>query len=120
MYYNDQPPEMMYYAAMAIKALGDAQEAEARFDALIDYAEAHMDDDVKIDYFAVSLPDFLIFDADLNRKNRVHCCFMAALGHLGRGDDRTAVEYAQKGLEMDKCHAGLHDIIKNRRADYAV
>ncbi|MGM9936304.1 MAG: hypothetical protein ACI38A_03075 [Candidatus Ornithomonoglobus sp.] len=27
MYYNDQPPEIMYYEAMAIKELGNAAEA---------------------------------------------------------------------------------------------
>lgn len=112
MYYNDQPPEMMYYAAMAIKAMGDEKTANERFDAFISYANTHMNDDIKIEYFAVSLPDFLIFDADLNKKNKVHCYFMAALGYLGKGDNEKAEEYAKKGLELDKCHAGLTDILK--------
>ncbi|MGN0162039.1 MAG: DUF5107 domain-containing protein [Candidatus Ornithomonoglobus sp.] len=112
MYYNDQPPEMMYYAAMAIKELGNTAEADKRFDAFIEYADKHINDDIKIDYFAVSLPDFLIFDADLNRKNKVHCLFMASLGCLGKGDNEMAKEYALKGLELDKCHAGLKDILK--------
>ncbi len=112
MYYNDQPPEMMYYAAMAIKKLGNSAEADKRFGVFIEYADKHMNDDIKIDYFAVSLPDFLIFDADLNKKNKVHCLFMAALGYLGKGNKEKAREYALKGLEMDKCHAGLMDILK--------
>ena len=114
--YNDQPPEMMYYAAMAIKALGDEKTANMRFETFIDYAGSHMNDEMKIDYFAVSLPDFLIFDADLNKKNKVHCFFMAALGYLGKGDNKKAQEYAKKGLELDKCHAGLHDIIRKSGA----
>ena len=112
MYYNDQPPEMMYYAAKAIEALGDSAEARRRFDMFIVYSDAHIDDEVKIDYFAVSLPDFLIFEADLNKKNRVHCLYMAALGYLGKGDTDKAKEYAQKGLELNKCHAGFIDILK--------
>ena len=107
MYYNDQPPEMMYYAAMAIKALGNEEEAQKRFNSFIDYAKNHMNDEVKIDYFAVSLPDFLIFDADLNKKNKVHCMFMAALGFLGLGEKEQAKEYIEKGLELDKTHIGL-------------
>ena len=83
MYYNDQPPEMMYYAAKAIEELGDRDEAQNRFDTFIDYANIHMNDNIKIDYFAVSLPDFLIFDADLNKKNKVLCLFMQSLGYLG-------------------------------------
>lgn len=111
MYYNDQPPEMMYYAAMAIKSLGDEKEAQKRFDAFIEYANKHMNDDIKIDYFAVSLPDFLIFDADLNKKNKVHCLFMAALGYLGKGDTEKAKEFALKGYGLDKCHMGINDIL---------
>lgn len=111
MYYNDQPPEMMYYAGMAIKAMGDEKKANERFDSFIDYANAHMNDDIKIDYFAVSLPDFLIFEADLNKKNKVHCLFMAALGYLGKGNNKKAKEYAKQGLELDKCHTGLKDVL---------
>lgn len=112
MYYNDQPPEMMYYAAEAIRELGDGAEADRRFGMFIDYANEHMDDEIKIDYFAVSLPDFLIFEADLDKKNKVHCCSMGALGCLGRGDKEGARAYAEKGLALDKCHAVLLDVMK--------
>lgn len=112
-YYNDQPPEMMYYAALAVRALGREEEAVRRFDQFIEYAEKHMEDKMKIAYFAVSLPDFLIFDADLDKKNKVHCLFMAALGCLGRGDAGRAEKYALKGLALEKCHAGLNDLLRN-------
>ncbi len=110
MYYNDQPPEMMYYAAKAIEALGDSDEAQKRFDMFIEYADKHMNDEVKIDYFAVSLPDFLIFEADLNKKNKIHCLYMASLGYMGKDDAETAKKYAEKGLALDKCHAGFTEI----------
>lgn len=113
MYYNDQPPEMMYYAALALKALGKDAEAEQRFDRFIEYAAEHMEDEKKIDYFAVSLPDFLIFDADLNKKNKVHCIFMEALGYLGKGELSKARELAQKGLALEDCHAGFRDIMRS-------
>ena len=116
MYYNDQPPEMMYYAAKAIEALGGIDEAQRRFDMFIEYADAHMDNEVKIDYFAVSLPDFLIFEADLNKKNRVHCTYMAALGHLGKGDIPAARECGERGLAYDRSHAGLTDILRETGA----
>ncbi len=111
MYYNDQPPQMMYYAALAEKMLGNFAEARRRFDAFCEYATAHMEDVVKIDYFAVSLPDFLIFEADLNRKNKVHCLYMAALGCLGRQQEEQAAEYARKGLMLEPCHGGFLDIL---------
>lgn len=112
MYYNDQPPEMMYYAALAIRALGDEAEAQRRFDLFLAYAEAHREDKPVIDYFAVSLPDFLIFEADLNKKNQVHCLYMAALGALGRGESRKAAEYAERGLALEQCHAGLAEVLR--------
>lgn len=111
MYYNDQPPEMMYYAALALRALGDEAEAHRRFELFVQYAKEHKDDNIKIDYFAVSLPDFLIFEADLNRKNKVHCLYMAALGHLGLGETEQAVTCAKQGLALDCCHAGLKGMV---------
>ena len=85
MYYNDQPPETIFYQGLAWKKLGNDREAEHRFDLLIDYGNAHMEDHVSIDYFAVSLPDLLVFDEDLDLKNRLHCLFMKALGLYGKG-----------------------------------
>lgn len=101
MYYNDQPPHMLYYAAQALKNQGMNDEAEKKFRLMIDYGMSHMNDDMKIDYFAVSLPDFLIFDADLNRKNRADCCYLIALGYDGLGDVLKRDEYITKMLEND-------------------
>ena len=110
MYYNDQPPEMTYYAAKAAEKLGNNK--QDMFDNFINYGKSHIDDEIKIDYFAVSLPDFLIFETDLNKKNKVHCLYMMSLGYLGKGDIEKAKEYAEKGLELNSCHAGFIDILK--------
>jgi len=82
-YYNDQPPEMIFYQGLAHRALDRESEAVRRFETLIGYGQAHLKDDVVIDFFAVSLPDFLVFDADLAGKNELHCRYMTALGYLG-------------------------------------
>ncbi len=83
MYYNDQPPEMMFFRALAIDRLGRKAEAKECFDAMIEYGNNHMNDTVRIDYFAVSLPDFLIFEGDLCKRNRKHCENMIGLGTDG-------------------------------------
>lgn len=83
MYYNDQPPEMIFYQGLACRALGDEAGAVSRFEKLIHYGDAHMNDEVRIGYFAVSLPDLQIFDEDLNIRNRIHRLFMKALGERG-------------------------------------
>ena len=111
MYYNDQPPKMLYYAAKATEALGKKAEAESRFREFIKYGEAHYNDDVKIDYFAVSLPDFLVFEGDLNSKNRVHCCLMQALGYLGLNKKAEAETAAKLGLSEDCTNAELLEVL---------
>ena len=75
----------IYYQGLAWQKLGNVKEANRRFNKLIDYAERHMHDHIRMDYFAVSLPDFLVFDDDLDQRNEEHCRYMRALGLLGLG-----------------------------------
>ncbi|MDE7299108.1 MAG: DUF5107 domain-containing protein [Lachnospiraceae bacterium] len=100
MYYNDQPAEMILYQGLAWKELGKAARAKSRFYRLIDYGEKHLRDEVKIDYFAVSLPDFLIFDEDCTVRNRAHCYYLMALGNLGLGETAKAQEFAARAAEL--------------------
>ena len=62
---------------------------------------------MKIDYFAVSLPDLLIWDDDLDRRNRVHCHYMMGLGYLGLGSATLAVEQLQQAAVLDRNHQGV-------------
>ncbi|MDR0792174.1 MAG: DUF5107 domain-containing protein, partial [Chitinophagaceae bacterium] len=82
-YYNDRQPDKFFYQALAWKKLGNTDRANGMFNTLIQYANEHFSDEMKIDYFAVSLPDLLIFDADLNQKNKAHCLYLKGLGSLG-------------------------------------
>ena len=106
MFYNDQPPDMIFYQGLAKRALGDEAAATEIFQKLIDYGAAHMEDEVGIDYFAVSLPDFLVFDEDLTQRNQIHCHHMLALGWLGLGDLTQADADFAAVLERTPYHAG--------------
>ncbi|MFS0869093.1 DUF5107 domain-containing protein [Paenibacillus xylanilyticus] len=106
MYYNDQPPEMIFYQGLAWLQLNNEKEAKRRFNKLIDFAERHLFDDVKIDYFAVSLPDFLVFEDDLNKRNRIHCLFMLGLGLLGLGKAAEAKARFEETLQLEPNHQG--------------
>jgi tetratricopeptide (TPR) repeat protein len=52
-YYNDQPPDMIFYQGLARKSQGRAAEAREIFQKLVNYGQAHLDDAVAMDYFAV-------------------------------------------------------------------
>jgi tetratricopeptide (TPR) repeat protein len=106
MYYNDQPPDMIFYQGLARQRLGQADAARAIFQKLVDYGQAHIDDQVQMDYFAVSLPDFLVFDEDLSQRNRIHCHYMIALGYTGLGDQVRAEDHYAEVLGLDAAHLG--------------
>ena len=69
-------------------------------------------DEIKIDYFAVSVPDLLIFEENLNERNRKHCLFMMSLGLRGLGQTDEAKACAEELLSMDNAHQGIrvHDL----------
>jgi tetratricopeptide (TPR) repeat protein len=103
-YYNDQPADMILYQGLANLKLGRKSEAVSKFYKLINYGEKHIFDKVRIGYFAVSLPDFLIFEDDLDLRNKVHCYFLIALGNIGLGRLIDAREYLKKVRDMDENH----------------
>ena len=69
---------MILYQGLAFEKLGKTREAKSRFYRLIDYGEQHLNDEGKIEYFAVSLPDFLIFDEDYTKKKS--CTLLLSYG----------------------------------------
>lgn len=83
MYYNDFDPEMIYYQGLALLKLGREPEARGKFNKLLKYGEKQLFKPFKIDYFAVSLPDMLIFDEDLQERHKRHCLEMMELGRRG-------------------------------------
>jgi tetratricopeptide (TPR) repeat protein len=106
MFYNDQPPDMIFYQGLANQKLGRVVEAQVIFNRLVDYGTTHIYDDVRIDYFAVSLPYFLVFEKDPHLINRAHCHYMMALGHMGLGKTQTAQQQFAEVLALDANHSG--------------
>lgn len=106
MFYNDQQPDTIFYQGLALVKLGQQEEAQKRFDLLVQFGESHLNDQVKIDYFAVSLPDLLIWEDDLNVRNYQLCQYLVGLGYLGK-DNKTQAEVSfQKVLKSDRTHKG--------------
>lgn len=108
-FYNDQKPDKIFYQGMALRKLGREEEAEQRFRRLISYGEEHLNDTIRVDYFAVSLPDLLIWEDDLDVRNVIHCHYLMGLGYLGLGDRERAMSHLNKVREMDVNHQGVRD-----------
>lgn len=83
LYYNDANPEKIYYQGLALNALGRVDKAREKFQSLFDFASQHIDDEVTMDYFAVSLPDLLVWDEDLTKRNRANCKHLLDLANKG-------------------------------------
>ena len=107
MYYNDAKPDKIFYAGLCYRALGEEEKARGLFWKLVNYGKQHLFDHVTMDYFAVSLPDLLIWDGDLDEQNRVHCLYMLALGYYGLNDLDHSNRYLAKALKLDSNHQGL-------------
>ncbi len=121
MFYNDQPPDMIFYQGLSHQKLGRRAEAQVIFNKLVDYGKTHIHDDVRIDYFAVSLPDFLVFEKDPNHINRVHCHYMMALGYMGLGNSAAAQEEFDEALTLEASHPGafIHRaVLRTMRAGF--
>jgi tetratricopeptide (TPR) repeat protein len=107
-FYNDPQPDKIFYQGLAWLKLNDNQKANRIFNKFIEFGKEHMHDVISIDYFAVSLPDLLVFETDLNERNKIHCLYIMALGYLGLGN-----QYLDKArslfdeiLTLDKNHQG--------------
>ena len=107
MYYNDAKPDKIFYQGLALRKLGREDEAHGRFFKLINYGKQHIFDKVVMDYFAVSLPDLLIWEDSLDTKNLIHCKYMLALGYYGMGDKEKALKYLAEVEELDNNHQGI-------------
>jgi tetratricopeptide (TPR) repeat protein len=105
-FYNDPQPDKIFYQGLAWLKLKDVQKAFEIFKRLIEFGKSHFDEEMRIDYFAISLPDLMVFDQDLNQRNNIHCNYLVGLGQLGLGNYEEADDIFQKILKTDINHEG--------------
>ena len=82
-FYNDQQPDTIFYQGLAFLQLNLPEKARQRFDTLINFGELHRNEEFRLDYFAVSMPDLQIWNDDLNLRNRRNCERLIDLGKEG-------------------------------------
>ena len=103
---------MILYKGLAALEIGETKAAYACFNKLMDYGERHLQEEVKNDFFAVSLPDFLIFEDDMEKRNKAHCHYLMGLANIGLGEYTKAEEQFVKALSYDYNHQNSRIYLK--------
>jgi len=98
---------MMYYRALAERELGHEEAASRLLHELSDLALRQLTAEVKVDYFATSLPNFLLFEDDLQKRNRVDSLYLIGLAHAGLGETIDAENRFREVLSLDVNHLGV-------------
>lgn len=93
-----------YWRALALRALGDAEGATQLLEELRRAAIRRSREEARIDYFATSLPSFLLFEDDLSHRNRIECRYLQGLSLAGLGGRRAAARAFRDVLEQDASH----------------
>ena len=79
------PGDGPYWQALALRELGELAAAEARLAALLAAARRAGRSEVRIPYFATSLPTLLLFEDDLSLRTRQEARYLEGLALLGQG-----------------------------------
>lgn len=105
-YYNDEAPEAPYYQALALVQLGRADAARALAARLVSHGERLATEAAGEDYFAVSLPDFVVFRDDAARRRRLSGLYLVGLGRRVLGDDESARAAFDAVTALHPAHQG--------------
>jgi tetratricopeptide (TPR) repeat protein len=100
-----------FFQAVAFQKLGDSEKARATFSGLASFARTQSKIEPKIDYFATSLPNFLLFEDDLGKRNHVECAFLSALADYGLGETGSALRLLEQVLAVDPNHLAALEIL---------
>jgi tetratricopeptide (TPR) repeat protein len=92
------------YRAKSLEALGRQAEAIRLLSDMETFAQKQMATEPKIDYFATSLPNLLLFEDDLQKRNRVECLHFLALAELGMHNTERGIDLLKEVLSLDCNH----------------
>ena len=97
-YYNDTPCDYVFYNAFAHLILGDKTKASQIFKTMQQWSYNSFNEQVVEDFFAVSLPDLVVLDRNLNNERQENCLVMRMLSSIGL-NDKESFEKSASDLE---------------------
>jgi len=104
--------DMTYWSAQALVRLGLIEEATLLFQQILDYSFVLENAPVKIDYFATSLPALLLFEEDLERRQKISATFLRAQAYAGLGRVEESLSLLEEVLLLDQNHSAAKDLLK--------
>lgn len=92
---------LSYYRGLSLRQLDRDDEARELFRALAEFAQRGLESRAKIDFFATSLPDLLLFNEDLQARRDAENHLLLAFAHHGLGDDDQATSHLARTLAFN-------------------
>lgn len=96
---------LSYFRGLSLRELGRGNEATTLFVDFKAYALSKLNETARIDYFATSLPNLLVFDEDLQARRNAENHLLLALALHGLGDatsSRSALEHTLAFTNADQ------------------
>src|SRR5699024_3606355 len=103
--------ENTYFSVLALRRLGAAHRAEELQTDLAEFTADLASTEPHIPYFATSLPQLLLFPADLREGRDVQVAFFRAQLHALAGDLAAARDQLTEVLAAAPEHAEAHDLL---------
>jgi len=103
--------ETTYHSALSLRRLGEEAQANSLLEELLAFSRKLARQEARIDYFATSLPSMLLFQDDLQQRQKTRASFLSAQALLGLGQRKPAGALLRRILERDPSHALAFDLI---------
>lgn len=104
--------ELSYDSALAWRHLGQEDKAVRLLQELLAHAKTLEKAPAKIDYFATSLPNMLLFEEAIQARQTARARFLQAQAQLGLGRTRQARTLLRKVLAQDPNHPLAADLLE--------
>jgi tetratricopeptide (TPR) repeat protein len=96
--------EMTFYSVLSLRCLHQQARARKLAQSVFEYSVRLEREPAKIDYFATSLPDMLVFDDDFKLRKKVKALFLRAQASFCLGRKANAGRLVRKVLQLDPNH----------------
>jgi tetratricopeptide (TPR) repeat protein len=101
---------LSYYRGLSLRELGREDEARAVFESLRAFGTKGLAETARIDYFATSLPNLLVFEEDLQARRAAESHLLIALAERGLGNSKAARAEMERVLAFNRAEPWAREI----------